>query len=117
MVIQRWHDQKFNRLLDAELVKYMYRIGARGEAISKHLISGSLDPTDKSAAYQTLKAVDTGRLMNSLTFEVDTKSRVVRIGTNVKYAIYVFLGTIHMGARPVLRTMLQMLRLEMRSWR
>lgn len=35
----------------------------------------------------------TGTLRNSLTFEVDKKENLVRIGTNVKYAPFVELGT------------------------
>ena len=103
MVKVRWNDKQFERVvLNPAAVRFMTRIGIRGEAISKELISGEL------------KAVDTGRLRASLTHEVDTYRIIVRIGTNVKYAIYVFLGTAKMAARPVLRTMLHRLRVEFR---
>ncbi len=46
--------------------------------------------------------VDTGRLRNSITHEVDDHAAI--IGTNVEYAAYVELGTSRMSARPYLRT-------------
>lgn len=47
------------------------------------------------------RAVDTGRLRNSITHDVDGQTAI--IGTNVEYAAYVELGTSKMGARPYLR--------------
>lgn len=44
--------------------------------------------------------VDTGRLQNSITHEVEGDA--VFIGTNVEYAPYVELGTSRMAARPFL---------------
>jgi hypothetical protein len=121
MVTVRWHDKEFERkVLDPRIVRLLNRIGARGEAISKSLISGEIMPE--------LKAVDKGFLMNSLSWIIDARKQIVRVGTyiarsdgkSLKYAIYVFLGLgTHRkrGPRPVLRTMLQMLLVEMRSWR
>lgn len=107
MVKVRWRDKQFEReVLDPAVVRFLNRIGIRGVSIAKQLISGTPFPE--------LKAVDTGRLRASLAYEVDARRLVVRIGTNVKYAIFVFLGTIKMAARPVLRTMLAMLRMEFR---
>jgi HK97 gp10 family phage protein len=45
--------------------------------------------------------VDTGRLRNSITHEVDGKE--VYIGTNVEYAPHVEYGTIKQKAQPFLR--------------
>lgn len=45
--------------------------------------------------------VDTGRLRNSITHEVDGKE--VYIGTNVEYAPHVEYGTIKQTAQPFLR--------------
>ena len=45
-----------------------------------------------------LAPVDTGNLRNSITHEVDAY-----IGTNVEYAPYQELGTIHMKAQPFLK--------------
>ncbi len=106
MVTQRWHDREFEaKVLNPRIVNFLTRLGLRGEAIAKELISG------------VLKAVDTGRLRASLTFEVVADKLLVRIGTNVKYAIFVFFGTPPgkpgmTRARPVLRTMLHKLRIE-----
>jgi hypothetical protein len=107
MVNVRWHDAEFEReVLNPAVVKLLDRIGIRGVSIAKQVISGSPDTE--------LKAVDTGRLRASLAYEVDASKLLVRIGTNVKYAIFVFLGTVKMAARPVLRTMLHILRGELK---
>ena len=57
----------------------------------------------KAESYaKRLCPVDTGNLRNSITHQqMDENTEV--IGTNVEYAPYVELGTIHMGARPYLR--------------
>lgn len=47
--------------------------------------------------------VDTGRLRSSITHEVNKSENAVYIGTNVKYAPYVELGTYKMKAQPYLR--------------
>jgi hypothetical protein len=110
-----WHDKEFEKkTLDPAIVRMLNRIGARGEYLSKQLISGALGPA--------LKAVDKGFLMNSLSWIIDPARLRIRIGTyiarsdgkSLKYAIYVFLGTHKMRARPVLRTMLMMLKGELR---
>ena len=51
-----------------------------------------------------LAPVDTGNLRNSITHEVDDGEPAAYIGTNVEYAPYVCLGTIHMAAQPFLNT-------------
>lgn len=47
--------------------------------------------------------VDTGNLRGSITHEVDAGDNAVYIGTNVKYAPYVELGTSRQKAQPFLR--------------
>ena len=47
--------------------------------------------------------VDTGNLRNSITHEVDEEEPAAYIGTNVEYAPYQELGTIHMKAQPFLK--------------
>lgn len=47
--------------------------------------------------------VDTGNLLGSITYEVDTADNAVYIGTNVEYAPYVELGTSRQKAQPFLR--------------
>lgn len=101
----KWNDKEFEReVLNPEAVKLLNRLGARGEAISKQLTAGA----------GPLHAVDKGQLLNSWTFEVDERRLIVRIGTNVLHAVFVLLGTFKMKARPILRTMLAMLKVEFR---
>lgn len=50
-----------------------------------------------------LAPVDTGNLRNSITHEVDDGEPAAYIGTDVEYAPYVCLGTIHMKAQPFLK--------------
>lgn len=47
--------------------------------------------------------VDTGRLRNSITHEVDMSEQAAFIGSNVEYAAYVELGTSRQKAQPYLR--------------
>lgn len=47
--------------------------------------------------------VDTGRLRNSITHQVDAGDDSVYIGTNVEYGPYVELGTSTQAAQPFLR--------------
>ena len=47
--------------------------------------------------------VDTGNLRNSITHDVDDGEPAAYIGTNVEYAPYQELGTIHMKAQPFLK--------------
>ena len=50
-----------------------------------------------------LAPVDTGNLRNSITHDVDDGEQAAYIGTNVEYAPYQELGTIHMKAQPFLK--------------
>ena len=50
-----------------------------------------------------LAPVDTGNLRNSITHDVDDGEPAAYIGTNVEYAPYQELGTIHMAAQPFLK--------------
>lgn len=50
-----------------------------------------------------LAPVDTGRLRNSLTYEVQQSDKAVIIGSGVEYAPYVEQGTSKQKAQPYLR--------------
>ena len=50
-----------------------------------------------------LAPVDTGNLRNSITHDVDDGEPAAYIGTNVEYAPYVCLGTMHMKVQPFLK--------------
>jgi HK97 gp10 family phage protein len=65
--------------------------------------------THVASAPGTAPAVDTGRLRASITHELgrDSRGLYARIGTNVRYAVYLELGTRRMRPRPFLRPALQ----------
>lgn len=115
MVRQRWDDTKLNRHVDQEAVKLLERLGIRGTTIAKQVITGSPDPQ--------LRAIDKGDLRASIAWKVFPQKLMVRIGVfrgsatgrALEYAIFVFLGTAKMIARPVLRMMLHILRAELRG--
>jgi len=50
-----------------------------------------------------MRAVDTGRLRASMTYQVDAPNKQVIVGTNVSYAPYVHEGTHRMASRPFLK--------------
>ena len=54
-----------------------------------------------TAEITAVGAVDTGRLRDSIEFDVEDKT--LYVGTNVEYAPYVEFGTVKMTARPYLR--------------
>ena len=54
-----------------------------------------------------LNAIDTGRLLNSITHGVDASDNTAYVGTNVDYAPYVEYGTSKMEARPYLKNGVQ----------
>lgn len=74
----------FEKATDAALEK----IGLSAEGYAKREITKQ-------------KAVDTGRLRNSISHDTDGKD--VYIGSNVEYAPYVEMGTKKMAARPYLK--------------
>lgn len=49
------------------------------------------------------KAVDTSRLLNSITHGVNSEEEYAYVGTNVEYAPYVEYGTSKMQPRPFLK--------------
>ena len=76
--------------------------------ISKNIKSALLRGMEKCGLTaerfaKKLAPYDTGNLRNSITHEVDDGEPAVYIGTNVEYAPYVCLGTIHMNAQPFLK--------------
>lgn len=49
--------------------------------------------------------VQTGRLLNSISYELEKENLILTVGTNVYYAPYLEFGTKRMQARPFLRPM------------
>lgn len=87
------HIDAFYDEFDPAVKKALTEIGIEAEAHAKEII------TEKGA-------VDTGRLRNSITYQVgetNSKEPCVYVGTNVKYALWVEDGTSRMKARPYLK--------------
>lgn len=93
-----WHGDEVKKKIKQRLEDKMEVVGEHVETEAKLTISGHHGIE--------LKAVDTGRLMNSITHAVQSNKDSIKglIGTNVEYGPYVELGTYKMPARPFLRT-------------
>lgn len=72
--------------------KMLTRVGVKFESRSKYYASGNEGGPN----------VDTGRFRSSLTYDVgeDGQGAYVDCGSNVEYAIFLELGTVHMAPRP-----------------
>ncbi len=84
--------------VDARLKKAATIIGGMAESNAKKEIKRAVYDTPPSPTY-----VRTGNLRNSLTYKLEKNGLEILVGSNVEYAPYVELGTIHMGPRPYLR--------------
>lgn len=62
---------------------------------------GAVVESEAKKNIRDMDAISTGRLLNSITHEVDGDT--VRVGTNIEYAPFVELGTYKMQPRPFLR--------------
>lgn len=70
------HTDEILEKMNSAIIRALYRIGLQCVSFA-----------------QKLCPVSTGRLRNSITFEIDENDNSVFIGTNVEYAAYVELGT------------------------
>lgn len=84
--------------LGEQLGQAMIAIGLTAESNAKREVNKAVYDTPESPNYKR-----TGRLGNSIGYAVDTDEPAVYIGSNVKYAPYVELGTSKMRARPFLK--------------
>jgi HK97 gp10 family phage protein len=75
-VILESHLDEAIKLKDEALSRALWKIGATVERYAKELCP-----------------VDTGRLRNSIAFDVREEEEAVYVGTNVEYAPYIELGT------------------------
>lgn len=75
-------------------------IEAKNDAIARALEAIGIQAEGDVAE---LAPVDTGRLKDSITHEVDESEEAVYIGTNVEYAAYQEYGTSRMKAHPFLK--------------
>lgn len=85
-VVFESHLGEFQEALESQIEQALIAIGMTAETYAKENCP-----------------VDTGRLRNSITHEVEMGDKSAIIGTNVEYAAFVELGTSKMKARPYLR--------------
>ncbi len=87
-MITKWNDKQLLDVTQKSGKDYVQKICYMVEGAAKELVP-----------------VDIGHLMRSITNEVNIHENVITgvVGTNVKYAPYVELGTRKMAARPYLR--------------
>jgi len=80
---------------------------ARGSGMLRYLeLRGqAVRSAAKERLRQSPRRIDTGNLLNSIQTRVFFRNNlpVVRIGTDVEYAVYVHQGTVYMEANPFLR--------------
>lgn len=80
------HTDEILDALDEQIEAALTAVGMQAETYAKQLVP-----------------VDTGRLRNSLTYEVDAPDKSVTIGSAVEYAPFVEQGTSKRRAKPYLR--------------
>lgn len=93
-------DHSFN----AGYVRYLARQG--GPLVRNLELRGlAVQAAAKQRLRQAPQRIDTGNLLNSIQIRVYYRGGfpVVRIGTDVEYAIYVHEGTVYMRPNPFLR--------------
>lgn len=83
------NSEQFKAELEEKKAKILNAIGLKAVSIWKKTITAK-------------KVVDTGRFRNSANYAVKTGQNKVVIGSNVKYAPYLEVGTRRQPARPTL---------------
>lgn len=84
--IRQDNSKQIAEAINASIARALEKIGLTAEGYAKKLCP-----------------VDTGRLRNSITHQIDTSEDAVYIGTNVEYGPYVELGTKYSKAQEFLR--------------
>lgn len=87
-----------------QLAREMMKVGLMIEREAKESMGGGGLPHRPSSPGEP-PHVDTGRLRSSITTAqtIGTVIIIVRVGTNVRYGLYLELGTRHIQSRPWLR--------------
>lgn len=94
-----WHGRQVTNQIGKDLTGKLHVIGA---LLSRDVGTMISKPGPRPSAPGEPPHTQTRRLWQSITHEV--KGQVLRVGTNVKYARYLELGTERMpGGRPFLR--------------
>lgn len=80
------HVAEVETATELQVARALEELGLRAEEFSKIIITRK-------------KAVDTGRLRNSITHQISPENKTMVLGTNVNYAPYVEFGTSKMPPR------------------
>lgn len=86
VIVNEDNSDEWGKLFESSLRRALEEVGLVAEGYAKRLCP-----------------VDTGRLCNSITHVTGYGAKAVYIGTNVEYARYVEMGTIHHKEQPYLR--------------
>lgn len=83
------HTDEILERINTAIIRALFRMGMQAESFAK-----------KNITLQN--AVDTGRLRNSITFDINEEENMTYVGTAVEYGTYVELGTgkYYPGGRP-----------------
>lgn len=98
-----WNSELITKKLEGKVRGRLRRIGAM---LRKHIvkkITRGKTRRDGPSKPGEPPHVDTGRLRQSIFWNLHADGRGVRIGTNVKYGKWLEEGTRHMAPRPYLR--------------
>ena len=98
-------DLNFRVVLDKAAIK---KLAGSDDTIRALEVAGGIGET----AAKSHAPVDTGNLRRSITHEVTKRGATpfVRVGTNVEYAVFQELGTVHHEAQPFLRPAMEAIR-------
>lgn len=92
----KWKDKEVKAAVKVKAADYIQKILFMMEAHAKSQMAASGSPSQPG----DYPGVDTSRFMTSLTTELDREKLEGRFGSNLKYPIYLELGTPKMAPRP-----------------
>jgi HK97 gp10 family phage protein len=102
-----WNSDVITKKLEGKVRGRLRRIGAMLRKYIIMKITKGKTRRDGPSKPGQPPHVDTGRLRQSIAWELHSDGRGVRIGTNVNYGKYLEEGTRHMAPRPYLRPSLK----------
>lgn len=92
---------RFRKSIPKQTRRGLIKAGAILEREFKHMVGGP-GFTRNPGRSSDFIGVNQGRLRGSITSQLDSDGETVRIGPDVKYAIFHQIGTKHIPARPML---------------
>jgi len=99
-VAAKYHVESFKSKFDTHTEKNLTRAAIYLTNAVKKTVNKAKSPPASSPGEPPHR--EHGALMQSIQWEVDKKEMTARVGSNLKYAKYLELGTKDMGARPFL---------------